>query len=127
MNIALKIRSQEMGSEDLQSVAQDLCHAFNQESIRATIPDAIGSPGQKGDPVTVGTIILALISSGGVVVTVANVIKSFIEKPRGLEFEIESGGRKIVVKASDIRSQDSERLIGLLDGFLKNLDSSKQQ
>ena len=62
----------------------------------ATLHREEGAPGQKGDAVTIGTIVLTLIQTGGVAVTLLQVLKAYLARKSTLRFELaRADGRKV--------------------------------
>lgn len=73
----------------LQRVTRELTTALDrQESLQARMPEGESRPGAKGDPVTLGAIVLTLIGSGGVVTALINVLKAYIDRHPSLKIEI---------------------------------------
>ncbi len=92
-----------MAAEDLQNLTAGLLRSINQETdLTARLPEERGGAGAKGDVVTIGTIILAALSSG-TVVALLQVLKAYIERKPTLRFEIEAAdGRKLKIEAEHL-------------------------
>jgi len=78
----LTIAGDELDDEDLQDLTRQLCLAINQETdVEAELPEADTAPGAKGDPITLGTIALAFISSKAAVALVGVLHTYFAREP----------------------------------------------
>ena len=112
MSTTLSVISPSIDAEDLNELALDLCRTINNETDVAAEPAAEPTthPGDKGDLLTVGTVVLGLISSGGVVVTLINVLKSYLERGRPIEIELEHpDGRKLKIKGDDVKQDQLDQ------------------
>ena len=73
--------------------------------IDATLPETEAEPGYRGPPLS-GEIILQLIASGGVVVTLINVLRSYFDRKPSLEFELtRKDGTSLKLKAENFNEQ----------------------
>ncbi|HUB15765.1 MAG TPA: hypothetical protein VMB34_27715 [Acetobacteraceae bacterium] len=101
-DVTLSIICDEFDASRLDAMARALARSLRNEGIDAVpaaAPDA--TPGAKGDPVTLGTIVLALIGSGGVAVTLLQVLRAYLERKSTLRFEVtRADGRKVSLDAS---------------------------
>lgn len=106
MNVTVSILSDDISDEGLQDLTRDLCSTLNKESgIVARIVEQQNRVGVKGEPVTLGTILLTALGGGGLVVSLINVLKSYFERPRSFEVEIQHGeDQRIRIKAENMRS-----------------------
>src|SRR6266478_5809914 len=106
MSTILSVTSASIDSEDLNELTLDLCRAINSETDVTAEPAGAPrtQPGDKGDAFTIGSIVLGLISSGGVVVTLISVLKSYVERGRPIEIELEHpDGRKLKIKGDNVQ------------------------
>ncbi len=71
--------------------------------------------GAKGDPITIGTIILSLISSGALTSLVKS-FKGIFARDRHLRITVKNGGQEINVDAKNI---NDDRTIKLLERLFK--------
>jgi hypothetical protein len=77
-------------------------------------------PGKKGDPITIGNIILTLIGSGGIAVSLIQVLKSFVERKSSLHFELtQPDGRKMEITAENLDHKNLEQTARTMEAFLK--------
>jgi Effector Associated Constant Component 1 len=107
MNPTLKVSSDDLDGKTLQKLTRDLCKALNRENgLNATLAEEPGGTDTKGDVVTLGTIVLTLIGSGGVVVSLVNVLKSYVDRGRHLKIEIKGRNGETVSLTGDNLSGD---------------------
>lgn len=104
----------------LQQMTRELTNSLNREAdINATLPDAIPKPGQRGDALALGTILLQLIGSGGVIVSLVGVLKSWFERKPTLELELQRGdGAKFRLRAENLKLGEIEDIRQKLDSFI---------
>ena len=119
MNSTLQLAANDLSGEDLQKLTLELSKTLNDETeAKAAIPEKSGGPGSKGDPITLGTIILTALSSG-TVVALFNVIKSYIERKPSLELELKSkDGQQLNIKAEQLHKDQIEHTIQLAKDFI---------
>jgi hypothetical protein len=102
MDTTLSITSKEFAEEDLQNLTHRLYRTLNQHTeVGAALPEQPGEAGTKGDPITIGTIILTAMTSGAVV-AFFDVLKSYFERSSSLEMEFQHGGKKLKIQAKDV-------------------------
>ena len=106
----------------LQSVTRDLVRHLNDQQGLRTELDASGEPeGAKGDPVTIGAIVLQLLAGGGVIVALIDVLKTYVQRVPSLEFTIERpDGGKLTLKGSHLTPEQSQQTLSELKEFFKS-------
>jgi hypothetical protein len=78
-------------------------------------------PGKKGDPVTIGAIVLTLIQTGGVAVTLLQVLKAYLARKSTMRFELtRADGRKVSLDASWFNKAQMEQTQKVLTDLLKD-------
>lgn len=119
MEATLKITSDDLDEKKLQDLTRDLTNTLNRETVlTATLPEEAGEEGAKGDPITLGTILLAAIKSGAVV-ALFEVLKAYFERKPSLAIEIERGdGQKIKIGAEQLDEEQIGKTIELANDFL---------
>lgn len=121
MNITMSLVSDELDDQQLQEVARDLCAAINDEtpaSASVASSEAASGAGHKGDVVSIGTLILGLLGSGGVAVSLIGVLKSYMERGRPIEIEMERpDGKKLKIKADNVENEKIEQTMKLAREF----------
>lgn len=106
MSIILTITSAEIGADRIQDLTLDLCRDIGKENdIDAKLAEGKSETGSKGDPITVGAIILALIT-GGAINSLIGVLKSYSERVPSLEMDLKrEDGANLKISAKNL-SQD---------------------
>ena len=121
MNITMSLVSNELDEQGLQDMAQDLCATINDETpASASVAEqpSAGETGNKGDVVSIGTLILTLLGSGGVAVSLIGVLKSYVERGRPIEIEMERpDGKKLKIKADNVENEKIEQTMKLAREF----------
>ncbi|WP_417909329.1 effector-associated constant component EACC1 [Candidatus Electronema sp. PJ] len=112
MDATLSIHDSRMAEEDLQELTSALLRSINQETdLTAKLPEERGGAGTKGDPVTVGSLLLAALSSG-TVVAMFQVLKSYIERKPTLKIELQAAdGRTLKIEAEHLSKTQMEQTI----------------
>ncbi len=120
MGIKLSLATSSLSPEDLQDLTRELCDAVNDETdLEASLAQAADVSGSKGDPVTIGVIVLAFITSGAAV-KLMGVLKSYVERHASLQIELQRGdGQKLAITAENLRSERVEETIDLAKQFLE--------
>jgi hypothetical protein len=116
MDVTLSVRDENLAVEGLHTLTQDLCRTIGRETdIDARLAGERSQPGMRGDAITIGTILLTVLSSGAAVALI-NVLKSFFERTKAIEVELQDkDGKKLRIKAENVHSdQEIERTIGLV-------------
>ena len=91
--------SAEVADARLEDLTRQLHRDLLQAEVTAGRPQTVTEPGQRGEPVTLGTIVLAVLSSHAVAALI-NVVKAMIERERTLKVEITTpDGRRVPVDA----------------------------
>lgn len=121
--VLLKLDCADLDPDRLHAISGDLARSLRAEGIaEATLHREEGAPGQKGDAVTIGTIVLTLIQTGGVAVTLLQVLrKAYLARKSTLRFELaRADGRKVSLETESFDSKQLESTRKLLADFLKD-------
>lgn len=118
MKARLSLISDDLEGEDLQDLARGLCSNLNEETdVSASLEEGPGEPGDKGDPITVGTLILAFVTSGSAVALI-QVLKTIFERKPLIEVELErEDGGKLRIRAEHLSPGQMERTLVLWRDF----------
>ncbi|MCM3870166.1 MAG: hypothetical protein ND895_05645 [Pyrinomonadaceae bacterium] len=120
MRTTLTVISTSVDLEDQNELTLDLCRTINSESTVTAVPaeSTHQIPGSKGDVLTMGSLVLGLVSSGGVVVTLINIFKSYLERGRPIELELEHpDGRKLKIKSEDVSQEQLDQTMKIAQEF----------
>jgi hypothetical protein len=97
MELTIKLSSDEIDIEDIQYLTESLCESINQHTdINAFLEEKSEEIGTKGDAITLGTIIMTLIGSGGVAVKLIQVLKAYIDRGKHIKIKITSKQGELV-------------------------------
>jgi hypothetical protein len=105
----------------LQTLTRDLAAALSrQPSIAATLEEGAAQPGKKGDLQAIGAILLQLAGSGGVIISLINVLKAYFERRPQLQIEVKrADGAVLKVQARDLESGEMDDLRTQIAKFLE--------
>ena len=118
--LRLNIVATDADPSDLQKVTRELAAKLNrQPGIDASLAEGASQAGAKGDPITLGAILLQL-SSGGVFVTLIGVLKSWLERDPAISIEFEmqrQDGAKLKIHADKVTADSIEQLREEFENF----------
>jgi len=113
--------SRDTDPSDLQRFTRELAVKLNQQpGIDASLPEGAAQAGSKGDPITLGAILLQLSSGGGVFVTLIGVLKSWLERDPtiSVEFEMQrQDGARLKIHADKVKPDSIEQLREEFENF----------
>lgn len=118
MTTRLVLSCSSLSPEQLHSLTADLHRTLCRETeIEATWSEQPGGAGSKGDPLTVGTLLLSLASSGAMVALI-NVFKALFERSSSIEVELQrEEGSKVRIRAENLRGDQLQRTLETLHAF----------
>jgi hypothetical protein len=121
-SITMSVASDNLDAGGLQDLTFDLCAALNNEGgMKATIGEREGLAGVKGDTIEIGKIILTLVGSGGVVIALVNVLKSYVERGRSIKIELRrENGKSVRLTADDLDNPQLEQARKLVREFFRD-------
>jgi hypothetical protein len=80
--------------------------------VSRTPPAAAPEPGQRGDPITLGAIIIAAVSGGGALTALVSTIGSYLARDRRTEVEVATpDGRKLRISSQAFNQKELEELL----------------
>ena len=111
MSLILTLSSNELENEDLQELTRQLCDSIADETdIKAEIPGGTVQQGHKGEPITIGVITLAALSSPAVV-AFCEVLKAYFSRPlEAIELE-KPDGTKLKLTSKTIKLEDVQKFL----------------
>jgi Effector Associated Constant Component 1 len=121
-NIALELSCNDLDPSRIQSLTRELAKDLQRFGIGSVnLKEGFARLGAKGDPVTIGQIVLTLVGSGGVAVTLAQVLKAYVERKPSLHIEVvRPDGEKRVLDASSLNTSQLAAAEQMIDGFLRD-------
>jgi len=116
MNLTLNLSSNELDPEDLQALTRGLCDSIVDETeIKAEIPSGAVVQGAKGDPVTLGLIVLTLLTSGSAV-ALFEIFKAYFNRNSSLTIKmIRADGTPLEITAQNIKLEQLQTLLSQVD------------
>jgi hypothetical protein len=119
--LTLTIGCDELDDSRVDAMARGMARSLREAGVDAApAPASDITPGAKGDPVTLGTIVFALIGSGGVAVTLLQVLKAYLERKSTLRFEItRADGRKVSLDATWFSPAQLTQTHNIIAGLLE--------
>jgi hypothetical protein len=120
METRVCLSAPDLNEEEIQGLTLELCRELNREmGVHADLPVGRGPRGGKGDPVTIGTVILTFMTSGAAVGLI-KIIESYLSRRSSLEVELQRpDGKKMVIRGQDIRPDQVERTADLARDFFE--------
>jgi hypothetical protein len=117
MNIELALTAEDLNEETLQGLTRELCTTINQQTnVRASLGEQKSGVGTKGDPITIGSIVLAVLGTGGGAVALINVFKSYVDRSKELCIKLKKpSGEEIELSSKNI---DGDEIKSMLNDFL---------
>ena len=86
----------------LAQLARDLERDLSRSGIQAGSPEAPAVPGERGEPITVGVLVLALISHGAVTALI-NCLKTYLAREPALTVKLKRpDGTQVEVTARNV-------------------------
>ena len=121
MDAELSLHHEEMSEEALQELVFSLMRSLNQETdLTARLPEETGGIGTRGNIGIVGQIFLAALSSG-TVVSLLQVLKSYVERKPTLEIELKTGtGSPLKIKAEHLSPEQIEQTLQAVQQLCKD-------
>ncbi|HEX3405499.1 MAG TPA: hypothetical protein VHT74_34755 [Acetobacteraceae bacterium] len=121
-DIILKLECADYDDSRIDAVTRDLARSLREEGVGAAMASqGDAAPGKKGDPVTIGAIVLTLIQTGGVAVTLLQVLKAYLARKSTMRFELtRADGRKVSLDASWFNKAQMEETQKVLTDLLKD-------
>jgi hypothetical protein len=123
MPAILSLSSVDLKPTELQRITRDLCISLETvPEISSNILEQEGGSGMKGDVVTVGSIALSLLGSGGVVVTLIGILRSYFDRVPSIEVTLEKDGKKMIIKSNNLQGVEFEQTSHQLRKLLKVME-----
>jgi hypothetical protein len=116
MSIALSISSTELSDDRIQDLTLDLCGALNRETdIEAELPKSTAKKGSRGEPITLGLILLTIIKSGSVVAFLS-VLRSYLDREPSIKMSIkQEDGTEITIDAKNMNLDQIRELKEIME------------
>ena len=112
MSVLMQISSASLADDDLDALTRQLSQTIARETeIDPALAEGNSQPGEKGELVTIGAIVLTFLSSGAAV-ALCDVLKTYIARESSLEFALKSAdGTEVSLSATNISDERIEETI----------------
>ncbi len=120
MEVQVSLTSDRVDSSDLQDLTRDLCAALNDNTnVSAALAEGPPVPNSRGEPITLGVIALAFVTSGAAA-ALFEVFKAYFERNTELEVTLKrDDGGEMVVRAENVRSGQIDQTLDMARAFLE--------
>jgi hypothetical protein len=115
----LSLSSKELDETDIQELTAELCQILVDDAdIDAKLAEGMTHKGSKGEPVLLGSIALNFLSCGAATALI-NVLKSFFDRERSLEIQIQrENGTKVIFNAKNMQPEQIETTFCKIKEFI---------
>jgi membrane-associated two-gene conflict system component 1 (EACC1) len=115
MGTSLKLSGDQLGDAELQRMTDEMADVLGREAgITAEVPRRQPGPGEKGEPITIGLLVMAAITSGAIP-AFFDVVGSFVQRSRRLEISVTGNdGRTVTLTSENVSQKDREHTIAQL-------------
>jgi hypothetical protein len=111
----------------VQSITRDIVGDLRlRPDLKVAEGETKSEPGDKGEPITIGLITLALIKSSAAVALIRSIEKAFTRERR-LKAKLKVGNRSIEVQAENLSSEERERIEALIREFADEANKKGQR
>lgn len=121
MDLTLQVSSPSLSDEEMHNLTRELAQSVSSETdISTQIPEQQPRRGAKGDPITVGALVLTFFSSGAAVALI-EVLKSYFGRVSNLTIDIKRpDGFQVNISAQNMKPQQIENTVARLKNLLGN-------
>lgn len=119
----LVVISERLQPGEVQALTYDLAASINRRTgVHAELPEGEARAGERGDPVTLGTIALSFITSGAAV-ALFQVFKAYFERDENLEMSFErADGQKMTIRSENVSAERLDETVALAEAFFSDAD-----
>ena len=121
MDLTLQVSSNSLSEEKLHNLTLELAQTIGSETdISAQIPEHPPAPEAKGDPITIGTLVLTFFSSGAAIALI-EVLKTYFGRASNLTIDIKRpDGHQVNISAQNMKPEQIENTVARLKNLLGN-------
>ncbi len=122
MPVIFSLSASDLDDEALQGLTQQLrCDLRDEAGIESAPVKQPAPAGAKGELEIIGQILVAAVGAGGAIVGLVNVLKAYVQRKPSLQIEMQDEtGRKLTVKADDLRASDLSKLVQSTQKFFED-------
>lgn len=121
MSIELLISSNDLRGQALQEFTENLCETLMREAkLDAAMKKGDSYLGAKGEPITIGVIVLSFITSGAAV-ALLNAISAHFARSNKIEVSMsKANGDTFTLKSENMAAEQHQQTLKQLEDFLKS-------
>jgi len=112
----------DVSESKLDNITRQMNRTLRDAGVDTNLLEHTGfSAGSKGDTVNIGAIVMTLIGSGGVAVSIINVLKAYADRRPSLRFNLKrADGTTLELSAQNLASAGLDQALKITDQFLKS-------
>ena len=120
MNITMQLSSAGSSEQQLANMTREMALNIGDETdISADLATGETAPGAKGDPITIGTVVLTFLTSGAAV-ALFEVLKSYFDRDSSLNIAFKKpDGSEVKVSAQNMKPEKLQETISRLQEILE--------
>jgi hypothetical protein len=122
LTLQLHLSEEDMDASRIQQVTREAAEALDhQAQISARLPEGIMKASKKGDWQSLGTIVMQLAGSGGVIVSLIGVFRTWFERRPKLQIELErADGATLKIRSENFDADQVRQLAKQIESFLQH-------
>ena len=122
VQIGVQLKCDDLSESKLQALTREMLQSLKKARLGPpTLPEIESKGEAKGDPVSLGTILLALVGSHGVAVSLAQVLKAYVDRKPSWAVELKRhDGTSLKLKAENLHREQFEHTTKIVEEFLKS-------
>ncbi len=112
MEVELSLASSRLNEDTIDRLTRDLSRTLIEKTeISVETPRRPASEGAKGEPVTIGVLLLAFFTRGAAI-ALLNVLKSYVEREPTLKISLDKpDGTHIEIDAKNLRKDQNQMIL----------------
>ena len=120
MQVTLALASPDLSAEQLQTLTLDVRRTLVRETdIAASVPEGTPGASERGDAVTIGTLVLTFMTSGAAV-ALCEIAKTYFQRNSSLAMEFRrDDGRTLKIAAENLRADQVDKTIATAKRFFE--------
>jgi hypothetical protein len=119
--IIIQLSSSDLDESRLQKLTRDMATTLRHQRLGSvSLNEGTGSPGQKGDPITIANIIMSFIAAGGVATSLVEVFRAYVVRLKSLKLRLSRpDGKHLSLDGTNFTENDFEATHRIIDDFLR--------
>ena len=114
MELEIKVDSRDLTDEEVQEATYDIHRTLGEEhGLSSTVPQQEPRPGAKGEGLTIGVLVVTLLTSKAALALIG-VLKAHLSRSKRVRIMIRSKAGETIIDADDLRSKDPKALAAIV-------------